>query len=356
VGKGIFLKNYEKESLRKNFLVFFILLEVLLVLLFVERYHTKKQEKKQDIYQTMQVCSYTLKCKQFTFDFAPKKIQKRNLLYDNDGLYSYFDIPQSEKFYIKISYSSSAYSHMLKGLQYTHIIQFTLMSIVLFLLALFFTFYSLQPIRNALKLNDEFIKDILHDFNTPITSMVLNIRMHTKKYGYTPFLKRTSLSIDTIVQLQDNLKSFLHNSPSHNMQVNINILAKERLEFIKNIYPRLTFIFEESNPLIRITNKELLTRILDNILSNAAKYNKTNGIVTMIIKGTIVQIKDTGKGIKNIEKSLQRYQKEQTRGLGLGLHIVQKLTHELNIEINIQSQENIGTSFILDFKHLEKGD
>jgi signal transduction histidine kinase len=354
VGKGIFLKRYEKESLVKNFLVFFSLLETLLILLFIERYNTQKEKYTQDMYKTMQVCSYTLECKQFKFDFAPKDKVERNVLYKNKGLYSYFTIPKSEKYYIKISYPASAYYENIKEIQYNTLLQFMLMTFILFILALFFTFYSLRPIRDALKLNDEFIKDILHDFNTPITSMVLNIRMHTKEYEETPFLKRISLSINTILHLQKNLKSFLHNSPSQNTEVNINVLAKERLQFIENIYPKITFIYEASHTIIRITNEELLTRIFDNILSNAAKYNKTNGKVKVIIKGTKLSIEDTGKGIKNIKKALQRYHKEQTRGLGIGLHIVQKLTQELNIDMKIESQENVGTSFILDFKHLVK--
>jgi signal transduction histidine kinase len=354
VEKGISLKKYEKESLVKNFLVFFSLLETLLILLFIERYNTQKEKYIQDMYKTMQVCSYTLKCTQFKFDFAPKDKVEKNILYKDKGLYSYFDIPKSEKYYIKISYPPSSYFKNIKEIQYNTLLQFILMSFILFILALFFTFYSLRPIRDALKLNDEFIKDILHDFNTPITSMILNIRMHKKEYEETPFIKRISLSINTILHLQNNLKSFLHNSPSQNTEVNINLLAKERLEFIENTYPRITFTYETSDSIIRVTNKELLTRILDNILSNAAKYNKTNGTVKVIIKGTKLHIEDTGKGIKDIKKSLQRYHTEQTRGLGIGLHIVQKLTQELNIDMQIESKENIGTSFILDFKHLTK--
>jgi signal transduction histidine kinase len=354
VVKGIFLKKYEKESLLKNFLVFFLLLETLLVLLFIELYHTQEKEYKQDIYKTMQVCSYTLECKQFNFDFSPKDKVKRHTLYDDKGLYSYFSIPKSEKFYIQITYPHDAYTQDIYKIQQHNLWQFILLTFVLFMLSLFFTFYSLRPIRNALRLNDEFIKDILHDFNTPITSMVLNMRMYNKEHGENPFIKRISVSIDTIVHLQNNLKSFLHNSPSQNTEVHVNNLAKERLHFIKNIYPKLNFSYEESNTIVRITNEELLTRILDNILSNAAKYNKTNGNVKIVINGTKLGVEDTGKGIKNIKKSLQRYHKEQDRGLGLGLHIVQKLTQELNIEMEIKTQEHIGTTFLLDFKHLSK--
>ena len=102
--KDTYLKGYEKESLFKNFLVFFSLLEVLLVLLFIELYHTAKREHRQNLFQTMQVCSYTLECEQFDFDFASKDAGQPNTLLGEYELYSYFSIPTSEKFYIKILY------------------------------------------------------------------------------------------------------------------------------------------------------------------------------------------------------------------------------------------------------------
>ncbi len=123
---------------------------------------------------------------------------------------------------------------------------------------------------------------------------------------------------------------------------------------MQNIYPKLTFTFKSDNALIKVTNDDLLTRILDNLLSNAAKYNSPKGEVTLTILGDTLSIKDTGKGIKDIDKVLQRYYKEQDRGLGLGLHIVQKLTNELNIKMTIDSQVDVGTEFILDFRALEK--
>ena len=248
------------------------------------------------------------------------------------------------------------YVNDMKTIRQTLWIKFILATLLLFGIALFFTFYSLRPIRKALKLNDEFIKDILHDFNTPITSMVLNMKMFKEEKGEDPYIQRVSLSVDTILLLQNNLKSFLHHSPSQNVEVDIASLAKKRLDAMQNIYPKLTFTFIKHNNLRRVTNDELLTRILDNLLSNAAKYNRSKGKIELTIQNGTLRIKDTGKGIKDIDKVLQRYYKEQDRGLGLGLHIVQKLTTELNIEMKINSVVDIGTEFILDFSFLEKGE
>lgn len=348
------MKKYEKESLVKNFLVFFSLLSTLLVLLFVELYHTQLHEYKQDIYKTMKICSYTMDCPQFEYDFIEKDQSNLNTLEDEEGLHNYFPIPKSEKFYMKISYAKSKYMYNIQKHKNVLWVKFILALFLLAFVALFFTFYTLKPIRKALQINDEFIKDILHDFNTPITSMVLNIKMFTEEKGEDPYIKRVSQGMNNILFLQNNLQCFLENLPSQNTLVDIALLVEERQKMIKNNYPKLKYIYEKNAKLVRFTNKDILTRIFDNILSNASKYNKSKGKVTVTVTSSTVIIKDTGKGIKNIQKAMQRYYKEQDRGIGLGLHIVQKLVDELNIEMKITSKVGVGTTFTLDFKHLKK--
>jgi len=348
------LKNYEKESLFKNFLVFFSLLELLLVLLFTELYRTQKTEYRHSLLQEMQVCSYSLKCNQFSFDFAPQTKKVLNTLYDTNDTYAYFTIPKSKKYYMKITYPAKRLDNDMQNIIHILWIKFALASLLLFAVALFFTFYSLSPIRKALHLNDEFIKDILHDFNTPITSMMLNIKMFKDEKGEDTYISRVSKSLDNILLLQNNLKNFLHNSPSQNQQVDIGKLAEERLKNVQNIYPKLTFTFYQYNELHKNTNRELLLRILDNLLSNAAKYNKVHGNVTLSVANETITIEDTGKGIKDVNKVFQRYYKEQDRGIGLGLHIVKKLCNELNVGMHIQSQVDNGTKIILNFQHLGK--
>ena len=293
-----------------------------------------------------------MKCPQFTYDFAPKDKTKLNELFDDHGLYSFFPIPKSEKFYIKLSYPMERYQEDLHQITQLLQIKFILATFLLFAIALFFTFYSLRPIRKALKVNDEFIKDILHDFNTPITSIVLNMKMFKEEKGDNPYVQRMSHGVDSILLLQNNLKSFLHHSPSENERLDIALLAQKRLHFIQNIYPKLHFVYEKNNELIKCTNEELLTRILDNLLSNAAKYNKPQGEVKLTVTQNTISIKDTGKGIQDVQKVLNRYYKEQDRGLGLGLHIVQKLANELNITLEIKSKITEGTEIILDFTDL----
>ncbi|RUM68807.1 MAG: sensor histidine kinase, partial [Sulfurovum sp.] len=100
------------------------------------------------------------------------------------------------------------------------------------------------------------------------------------------------------------------------------------------------------------TNKDAFIRIIDNILSNAGKYNSADGHVNIVFENHNLLISDTGKGIKNISKVFDRYYKEQDRGIGIGLHIVKKLCDELMISIHIQSKQMKGTKITLDLTHV----
>ena len=302
----------------------------------------------------MELCSYTLTCTKYKIDFKDKNASKLQILYEKNGLYAYFRVPKSKKFHLKLLYSQTQYKEDSNEIIFNLVIKFVVSTLFLLFVVFFLTLYSLKPIRKALEINDEFVKDILHDFNTPITSMVLNISMLEEKEQQNPFIKRVSKGLDTIVLLQENLKSFLSSSATQNSVVNIGSLAKERLEFMANIYTAVSFNYASEIKLRKITNRDLLIRILDNLLSNAGKYNKINGTVALTVKSDRIIIRDTGKGIKNISKVLERYETEQERGLGIGLHVVNKLNKELGIKMTINSKVDEGTEIILDFSNLQK--
>ena len=346
------MNSYEKESLVKNFLIFFSLLELLLLLLFLELYRNQISQYKQKLYKDMEICSYTLKCNRYKIGFAPKDKSPLQRLYERNGLYAFFRVPKSKKYHMKLFYPKNSYEQDRAKIIQELSIKFIVSTLLLLGVAFVLTLYSLKPLREALKINDEFIKDVLHDFNTPITSMVLNISMLDEKEKENPFIRRISQGLETIVLLQNNLKSFLAYSPIENNHVNIALVAQERLEFMATLYTNITFIYEKKNELIKITNKDMIIRIFDNLLSNAAKYNRLNGEVKLIVNGNLVTIEDTGKGIKDTSKVLKRYYTEQERGLGIGLHVVNKLNEELGIVMSIESKVNIGTKISLNFSHL----
>jgi len=346
------LKKYEIESLLKTFIIFFTLLEILLAINFYQEYQRELKQVENKISLEMKLCAYSLQCEGLFSDFVNNSSNiEINRLYQSDNFYSYYKVPSSKKYLIKITYPMKRYNTLIKDVEYDVIKRFILYTIISIIITLLFAFYALLPIRQAIQLNEEFVKDILHDFNTPISSMKINFKMLKKEIGNNTKIERIETNIETILRLQNNLQIFLKGLKNQADRFDLQHLVKDRILYFQALYSDIDYSFDIDSTII-ITNKDAFIRILDNLLSNAGKYNKTDGSVKVYMKNSKLIIEDTGKGIKNPSLIFKRYYKEQDRGIGIGLHIVKKLCEELHIGIKVQSQEGVGTKMILNLSEI----
>lgn len=328
--------------------MFFILLEVLLAINFWHEYRAKKVNIEETIHLEMKLCAYTVHCEGVSTDFVDKDDKKEeNILYKDGDFYSYFKIPTVDKSLMKVVYPRERYVQRVKELKSKIKHKFLRYSLFASLISLLFAIYALRPLHKALQLNEEFVKDILHDFNTPISSMKINLSLFKREIGENPKIERLENNIESILSLQENLQTFLKGVPKQSEKFSLKPLVKARVHYFEVLYPDIDYRISIPNLTIE-TNKDAFTRILDNLLSNAGKYNMAHGVVTVAQEGTVLSIKDTGKGIKNPSKVFKRYYKEQDRGIGIGLHIVKKLSDELRIPIKIKHNIPKGTNILLD--------
>ncbi len=329
-------------------MIFWLLFEVLLSINFWYEYRVEKEDIEDKIHVEMQLCAYTLECKDFTTDFVDKEEEKEeNILYKDGDFYSYFKVPTADKYLMKVTYKRILYLSRVGKLENKLLQRFLFYSVLAMLISLLFSIYALFPLRKALRINEEFVKDILHDFNTPISSMLINLKLFKKEIGDNPKIQRLENNIQSILSLQDNLRIFLKGVPAQSESFSLKELISDRINYFKVLYPDIHYQISIDKIFLK-TNKDAFTRIVDNLLSNAGKYNIANGKVYVVLQGNRLSINDTGKGIKKPSKVFERYYKEQDRGIGIGLHIVKKLSDELMIPIKIRSQENKGTKISLD--------
>jgi len=342
------LKTYELESFLKSFLIFLILLEILLALNFWHEYQVKKQEIEEKIKIEMKLCAYSVQCEGLRTDFVSKgKEKEENILYKDGDFYSYFSVPTVKKYLMKVVYPKQKYTEHLLELEERLKHKFILYSLFAALVSFLFSMYALMPLRRALRLNEEFVKDILHDFNTPLSSMKINLKLFKKEIGQNPKIDRLENNIETILSLQHNLKTFLSGVSTQVEVFELEKVIAERVPYFRILYPDITYKLE-MQPFKVKTNKDAFIRIIDNLLSNAGKYNKRSGEVHIGMKGTLLKIEDTGKGIEQPSKVFKRYYKEQERGIGIGLHIVKKLCDEMHIDIKVKSRVGEGTQITLN--------
>jgi len=315
-------------------------------------YKTGVKTLDDKIFSQMRICSYNLKCDQFKIDFALAKDYESYILYkNNDELSGYFTIPRVQKTVLKIYMPQDSYQKKLSNLIHSLSIKYFTIFIILFLLSILFSLYTLAPLRNALHLTEEFIKDILHDFNTPLSTLRLNTAIIKKRVGKDKNMQRIENSVTNILNLQSNLSSYLQNHSLQKEQFNLQSILNERVSLLNNNL-HITIKIWLENSIIVATNRNAFIRIVDNLLTNALKYNKQDGFIDIKCNKNILTIQDSGKGIKNPDKIFDRFYKEQDRGIGIGLHIVKKLCDELNISIKVKSEVGIGSSFLLNLNSL----
>jgi signal transduction histidine kinase len=329
-------------------------LEVLLAINFWHEFQDKKVQLEEKIQVEMKLCAFKVQCDGLKTDFVDKrKDREENILYKQGDFYSYFKVPTVDKYLMQVVYPKSRYLLRVKKIENSTYHKFFFYSFVSAFVSLLFSLYAFMPLRRALRMNEEFVKDILHDFNTPISSMRINLKLFKREVGENQKIERLENNIETILSLQNNLQIFLKSIPAQIEEFNLKELVEKRIKYFKILYPDIEYTLLLKKTILQ-TNKDALIRILDNLLSNAGKYNKSNGKVSIYMRDKYLYIEDTGKGIQDPSKIFDRYYKEQDRGIGIGLHIVKKLCDELHISIKVKSKIDEGTTIMLNLHKLIK--
>lgn len=325
------------------------MIEFFLVLIVRHHYMNDKSYLKQDIFLQLQNYSFNFKDKRFDIDIVPINDTQwfYELYEDNKSLYIIVPFEVGAKDALKVFYPRSAYDTQIRELQVQLVIQFLLFSLLGVLFALVAAFYSLKPLRDSVLTLEEFIKDIIHDLNTPVTSMLINLKLIESKNDE---IEGISLAAKNIGMLYQNLDSYLRKEELHQENFSLQALVEEQVNFFQPLYSYLRWDVEIEEILLN-TDKKVFTRILYNLLSNACKYNIRNGSIVIRMQGSTLLIQNDSHGIKNPERLFERFYKESERGLGIGLHIVDKLCKTLNISksLSIKSKKVI---FSLDLQLL----
>ncbi len=211
-------------------------------------------------------------------------------------------------------------------------------------------------------------ENIIHDIKTPLSIIYSKltelenieampvIAMETlneiKKHWFK-ILKLITDANDSVKIKNDALSPKLRN-------YNIVELVNDIVSSAKTLADKksISVLFESDVQNIEMaTDKDMLERILLNLLSNSIKFTASGGSVTISIKdsenGVRISVKDTGIGIHidDIGNIYDRYYRGKNEyhmtGSGLGLAIVKQLTMLLGGAISIKRLE-VGTEILID--------
>ena len=229
----------------------------------------------------------------------------------------------------------------------------------------------LDRIENTIEREKQFTSDASHELRTPLTVIKGTLEVLIRKpRNEEEYHQKINFCIGEINHLNHLIDQLLLLARFENQKKSIKIEKTHLNAIILDTISRYSSIVKSKN--IQITTlftKEyyiesdgyLLAIIINNLISNALKYSNENSSISILIsqeKGIIeCLISDYGIGIpaEDLQKIFDQFYRSKSmehneiKGTGLGLSIVKRLCVLLNIEIEIASEETIGTKVILRF-------
>ena len=215
-------------------------------------------------------------------------------------------------------------------------------------------FEKKQIIENLLVQQDFFLKKIIHEMNTPLSIISLNINNLESKFGFQDEFEVIKASSKSLSSIYNDLYYLTKKEKKTSCVENIeltNFLSSRAMFFDEMAKVKDIFInFEIGESFTISMDKNDLERVVDNTISNAIKYSNSDSQIDIILNKGYLEIRDYGIGINDISSVFNAYyqQKKKNIGLGLGLNIVKDICDNYDIKIDVKSHKE-GTSFCYKF-------
>jgi signal transduction histidine kinase len=221
---------------------------------------------------------------------------------------------------------------------------------------------------------NDFVSEMVHELRTPLTSIIAYSELMLRQD--IP-LEQAKVFVDTIFQEANRL------SRMTNDFLDFSRLQSGRARFAMNAFDLATLTQEviallkpQANerglslqlslsagggPINVMGDRDRLRQVLVNLTSNAIKYNRPDGSITITLEPQADQIKisvsDTGKGIpeKDLPHLFEKFfrvpdSEGYARGTGLGLSIVKQIIDAHDSDIQVESAPGVGTTFSFTLK------
>ncbi len=389
--RGISLLKSERKTLI-SFLFLYSFLSILILFFLAFIYYTlQKENMLQDQNSRLKEYSYEFITKlQYlhnNFDrtqYYPRFESFNSAIYDSSGKLIFSTLKEKKVNLSDTSYKINDNIHYVRllesyylGAMYVVIeinddekwlgfvkLQVIVYGVILFSILLFAGYFLLRlilkPMRDSIYLLDDFIKDTTHELNTPISAILANIEMIDESMlnpKDARKIKRIDIASRTISNLYNDLTYIAlgNQIQSKNEKVDLAILLKERVEYFRVILnaKALDCRLDLKNSETLFIDRNKIVRVIDNLISNAIKYNKKNSFIKIVLKERSFSVEDGGIGIEEgqIDQMFERYSRfnDSEGGFGLGLNIVKEIVDEYNLNIKVESKLKIGTKVTISW-------
>ncbi len=282
---------------------------------------------------------------------------KKDISKQNGYLYQEFDIKPYYLGASKLVVTSKIYFTPIDKLKIRLITFMLFVFLLLTILGLYLGKLFIAPMKESINKINNFIQDATHELNTPISTILTNLELIedlTPQKELKKPLKRVEIASKSLSKIYNDL-SYLqlnHNYHKNIKRVRADKILKERLEYFK-LFIEAKNINLKTNiePTTLNIDSEDLVRLIDNLISNAIKYNINGGKLEVLINNTKFIVKDSGIGInkEDLDKILERYKRanKSEGGFGIGLNIVDKIVKSYGYKLEIGSILDKGTTITI---------
>lgn len=237
---------------------------------------------------------------------------------------------------------------------------------------LLFIARDVSKIRRLEEMRRDFVANVSHELKTPLTVVRGYIEMiQMEEEAFNPHWQKTFTTIESQVSRMDRLVEQLLVLSRTETTPDINKQMVNVPELIEDLIEDSAWLNQQKNHVITTDidttigllgfETELKSAFV-NLLSNAIGYTQPEGNIHISWKKhgnrMMYSVKDNGPGIakEHLTRLTERFYRvdksrsRDTGGSGLGLSIVKHVLNHHYAELNIQSEINNGSEFIILFE------
>jgi heavy metal sensor kinase len=225
----------------------------------------------------------------------------------------------------------------------------------------------IEQIDRSFERMRQFSADVSHELKTPLTIIRGEIELAlTSKKSVSALRKTLADILEEVVRLSNMIEDLLMLYKSETGQIKLDIKKVNIAKLLMELLEDMKILAEKNEVNLKVGRIEevfvdgdemKLKQLFLNLIDNAIKYNKKNGVVEINVENqgefVNISVSDTGIGIPKEElnfifERFYRVDKARTRasgGAGLGLSIAKWIAQMHNGRIEVESELGQGSKF-----------
>ena len=221
---------------------------------------------------------------------------------------------------------------------------------------------SAQLMRSE-QIQQDFFQNVSHELRNPLMSISGYAQGIEQGIFHSP-QEAAHIIIEESTRLKDLVNSLLTLSRLESDGQKSILIPPQIADSIENCLERLNGLAVQENislvlqPFDRTITaygeEELLSKVLDNLLTNAIRYAKMAVIISVSATGShvFISVSDDGDGIaeRDLPHLFERCYKGKDGNFGIGLAIVRSAAQKMNGELLASNLKNSGAIFTLSLK------